>query len=464
MQSANQPSQSSNAVSHPVPFDAGQVAPSGTAAALTRVPVRRMPSLLRQPGCTTRAFIKLNRKRHYLGAYDDPAVRELYARLTRVWERTGHIDLSLIQEARHTTTDHRTTIAELGEQFRHYAEQRYVNPDGTSSTELHNFRTAWRIVREMFGSTPAEKFGPRKLREIQSAMVQKRKPNGDCWSRSNVNKQLSRVRLIFDWAVAEEIIPETVAAALHRLRGLRKGEQDVRESEVVTPVPQAEIDAVKPLVSRQVWALIQLQLVTGARSGELLYLRSVDLQNTSDSVWLVELGEHKTAHHGKSRTLYFGPNSQAVLQPFLADRPVDKPLFSPLVAEYERRGTTDYNSQRLPGEHYTPGSYCRAIRYACMKLHPYPDEIKPPTTKAEKAAAQELSAEEKAEQKRLRKEHRERWCWHPHQLRHNYATMIRKQFGIEEASNMLDHSSVKMTEVYAERDREQAVEIARSVG
>ena len=167
MHSTKQPSQSSNAVSRP----------SGTAAP-TRVPVRRMPCLLRQPGCTTRAFIKLKRKRHYLGAYDDPAVQELYARLTRVWERTGHIDLSLIQEARHTTTDHRTTIADLGLKFRHYAEQRYVNPDGTLSTELHNFRTAWRIVREMFGSTSAEKFGPRKLREVQSAMAQKRKVNG----------------------------------------------------------------------------------------------------------------------------------------------------------------------------------------------------------------------------------------------------------------------------------------------
>ena len=106
----------------------------------------------------------------------------------------------------------------------------------------------------------------------------------------------------------------------------------------------------------------------------------------------------------------------------------------------------------------------RAILERIRRFHPYPDEIKPPTTKAEKAAQQELSAEEKAEQKRLRKEHRERWCWHPHQLRHNYATMIRKRFGIEEASNMLDHSSVKMTEVYAERDREQALEIARQVG
>ena len=39
-----------------------------------------------------------------------------------------------------------------------------------------------------------------------------------------------------------------------------------------------------------------------------------------------------------------------------------------------------------------------------------------------------------------------------------------KRFGIEEASTMLDHSSVKMTEVDAERDREQALEIARQVG
>ena len=60
----------------------------------------------------------------------------------------------------------------------------------------------------------------------------------------------------------------------------------------------------------------------------------------------------------------------------------------------------------------------------------------------------------RSEQHRQRKEHRGRFCWHPHQLRHNYGTMIRKRFGVEEASNMLDHASVEMTEVYVERDRE----------
>jgi len=52
----------------------------------------------------------------------------------------------------------------------------------------------------------------------------------------------SRIRLIFNWAVAEEIVPVQVADALKHVRGLRRGEQDVRESEAVTPVPQAETD------------------------------------------------------------------------------------------------------------------------------------------------------------------------------------------------------------------------------
>ena len=114
---ANQPSHSINPVSPRAPLDSGRVATSGTVQPVTRVPVRRMPRLGR---CVARAFVHVAKKRYYLGAYNDPAVRELYARLTRVWDRTGHIDLSLIHEARHPATDHRTTIAELGLKFRNY--------------------------------------------------------------------------------------------------------------------------------------------------------------------------------------------------------------------------------------------------------------------------------------------------------------------------------------------------------
>ena len=89
---------------------------------------------------------------------------------------------------------------------------------------------------------------------------------------------------------------DAAAGAIQELKEiLRRGEQDVRESETISSVPQDEVDAIKPHVSRQVWALIQLQLLTGARSSELLNLRPVDFQNTSTKVWLVELGDHKTS-------------------------------------------------------------------------------------------------------------------------------------------------------------------------
>jgi integrase len=44
-------------------------------------------------------------------------------------------------------------------------------------------------------------------------------------------------------------------------------------------------------VSRQVWALIQLQLLTGARAGELVGMRPIDL-DTSGRIWMFSPQEH----------------------------------------------------------------------------------------------------------------------------------------------------------------------------
>ena len=65
------------------------------------VECRRMPSFCRQRGTSNRAdraFIKVNGERHYLGAFDDPSTREMYARMKGFWERSGLIDLPMIYE------------------------------------------------------------------------------------------------------------------------------------------------------------------------------------------------------------------------------------------------------------------------------------------------------------------------------------------------------------------------------
>ncbi|HBG27609.1 MAG: hypothetical protein A2Y10_15775 [Planctomycetes bacterium GWF2_41_51] len=48
--------------------------------------------------------------------------------------------------------------------------------------------------------------------------------------------------------------------------------------------------------------------------------------------------------------------------------------------------------------------------------------------------------------------------WHRHQLRHNAATFLRKEFVIDTARIILGHRSAVITEVYAEMDQQKAME------
>ena len=54
--------------------------------------------------------------------------------------------------------------------------------------------------------------------------------------------------------------------------------------------------------------------------------------------------------------------------------------------------------------------------------------------------------------------------WSPNQLRHNAATHIRKEFGLDAARVILGHSSPAVTEVYAELDQAKAMEIMGKIG
>jgi site-specific recombinase XerC len=54
--------------------------------------------------------------------------------------------------------------------------------------------------------------------------------------------------------------------------------------------------------------------------------------------------------------------------------------------------------------------------------------------------------------------------WHPNQLRHAYATQVRKDFGLEAAQVALGHSRADVTQVYAERDVGLAAAVAAKIG
>jgi site-specific recombinase XerC len=53
---------------------------------------------------------------------------------------------------------------------------------------------------------------------------------------------------------------------------------------------------------------------------------------------------------------------------------------------------------------------------------------------------------------------------HPNQLRHSYATKVRKEHGLEAAQVLLGHSKADVTQVYAERNSALAAKVAAEIG
>ena len=172
-------------------------------------------------------------------------------------------------------------------------------------------------------------------------------------------------------------------------------------------------------------------------------MKLADIDRTSET-WIYRPPHHKTAHHGIERAIPLGPQARAVLVSHLQGRSFDPYdyLFSPIRQREERfaemrsnRKTKVQPSQfdrkkskprKLPGARYTRESVTRAVASACRKGNI---------------------------------EH-----WHPYQLRHSFATRIRKLHGLEAAQVLLGHSRADVTQIYAERNEELAVKVAAAVG
>lgn len=427
------------------------------------------------------------RRDYWLGEYGKPESRERYHRLIAKWEALGrrHPDPTdaptVMGRQKPQHDDGRATVATVIAAYWKWAEGYYQpNESGT-------LRVSLRLLRQYHGSEPAEEFGPKKLRQLREAMIRgdaAADPPRPTWSRKYINQHTQRIRRMFRWAVSQEMIPASVHLALDTVEALKRGRTTAREGKKVLPVPVDRIDAVRPFLSRQVSAVIDLQLLTGARPGELLGMRPSDIEHRplggdAPAVWVFSPREHKNRFRDKERTVVLGPRAQKILQPFLDGRDPDAFVFSPVEAEYERRAALTARRAtpascgnrvgsnlatepvRSAGARYTTGSYYVAIRRACDRAFPPP----PPLTRLDDetiaAWKTRLSTRLNKDLDAWRRAHR----WHPHQLRHNAATDIRKAFGLEAAQLALGHSSAQVTDaVYAERDQSKVEEIMQRFG
>ena len=287
------------------------------------------------------AYVKIEGQRIQLGRWGSPEAQEAYDRLIAEWLANGR----RLPESVEASGDEPVTVTELCVACMKWVEERH------RPNEASNFRSVVRILRAHYGSKPVVEFGPRSLAAVRQAMVEKG------WARTHINKQVSRLRSVFRWGVSRELVEQVTYERLRTLEPLRPGEAK-REGRKVKPVPDEHVKRVWRYLSRQVRALIRLQLLTGARADELVRLRATDL-DTSGEVWTVtydggpdgtdEERSHKSAHHGKQRIVFFGPRAQRILRRFMVPgRDVNRPLFSPRDAEAERYAKCRYHGKRKP--------------------------------------------------------------------------------------------------------------------
>jgi len=226
------------------------------------------------------AIVTLNGRDHYLGPHGSAASRREYDRLISEWMANGRL-LSTPQDNR--------TVVELMASYVRHAKEYY-----RGSSEFEATKYSLRPLKELYGRLPVVEFSPLKLKAVRQKMIEAN------LCRNEINKRIGRIKRMFRWGVENELVPPDVLHGLQAMRGLSRGRSEARETEPVKPVPEAFVDAIQSRVSAQVWAMIELQRYSGMRPGEVVVMRTCDL-DTSGKVWTYSPPSHKTAWRGHRR-------------------------------------------------------------------------------------------------------------------------------------------------------------------
>ena len=375
------------------------------------------------------ARVTINGRDYLLGPHGTRASKLEYDRVITEYLASGRSNTFGAPQGTHT-------LAMVMADYLVYAKSYFgISP----SSEWHRIKYALAPIKKLYASLPAADFASPHFKAVRQHLLDQD------LCRNTINAHMKRIVRMMKWAASEGIVPANVFETLRLIPGLRKGRTTARETEAVKPVDASVVELTLKHLPPLVADMVRLQLLTGCRPGEVCKLtpRMID---RSGEVWVARPDDHKTAHHGHTRAIFFGPKAQSILAPYIQREP-DDCLFRPADSVNQKRkadhakrvtplscgnrpGKTNRRKTsgrtRVAGESYTVPAYARAI-----------------TRAAEKAGVQH---------------------WAPNQLRHSRATEIRKMFGLEAAQVVLGHASADITQTYAERNESLASEVALKTG
>ncbi len=323
------------------------------------------------------------------------------------------------------------SIGDLATAYVEFAEGYYLRDDGTHTSQVHLIRSDSKRIEAVCPKVAIPEFSPRVFKHLREFMVEEGRQ-----TRDSINESMNRIKRMLKWGVENELVHPDILAAVQAVAPLKKGRTKAREGSKVLPANMEDVRKAQAEAPKVIAAMIDLQLLCGARPGEIVLLRPRNIDTSRDDVWIADLSEHKNQWRGIERFLYFGRRAQIILKEYML-RPPDAYMFNPrevVAAKPAPKGKRRRPNQkpnrrktsRRLSDHYTAESYRRAISRACEDAHV------------------------------------EVWC--PNQLRHEAGTNVRRVFGLEGAQVYLGHANADITQVYAEVDREKAIRIAQEIG
>lgn len=320
------------------------------------------------------------------------------------------------------TTPTGCTVADLCAKYIAHAQVYYGG-----SGEERTVACALRVMVELHGSRPVGELVHADLLRVRDAMVR----HG--MARTSINKYIGIIsNRMMPWACDEGLVRPAVRVELSGVQPLKRGRCTAKETAPVRAVDDAVIDATAAAMMPNTADMVRVHRLTGMRPEEICAMRWADIDQSS-TPWVYRPQHHKNEWRGQPRVVVIGPRARAILD---QHRATEYP-FSPVAAVYERM-------QQLRAAAVSPSRYCRADPHATRVPRDHWDTCAYSKTIA--AACRRAGVP----------------VWSANQLRHAFATQLRRTHGIDAARAALGHSSgCRITDQYSfEAAADEAVRLA----
>ncbi|MDB4372439.1 site-specific integrase [Mariniblastus sp.] len=367
-----------------------------------------------------KAVVRLNGKEIYLGVYNSPESLERYQRLIAENWATG----KPVEPVNHQS-NRAVTVGELVIEYGKFCKVKYAG-----SNEWATIKIVLEYLIQNYKTLPACDFGTVRLDQYRQTMVKAG------LVKSTIKRRVNHVVAAFQRGVSVELIDVTL---YQRLKALSPLVEATRQPKKIPPVAVDVVRLTQGELTPVVADMVELQLLTGMRPGEVCDLRPMDI-DTSREVWIYTPATHKTQHHGKSRVIAIGYKAQALLEPYI-DREQSRFCFEPSEA-------LEQHLERRSANRETPIGYGNSPKPRRQRVF----SIKYTNTSYRRAVQRAASRAKVGN-------------WSPNQLRKAAATRARSEMGLETAQIICGHSSKTTTEQhYAEQNIELAVKYAAKFG